>query len=324
MKWIIIVLVCLLIMTLLLWVSGPRWVILEAPSDIPEIPDDVDGYLKQRESDTSMPIKEGVEASVIWAYPDKRKTEYSIIYLHGFSSSRMELNPVIENLARSMEANVFFTRLTGHGSESGELLKKVNITDWMEDALEARAIGEKIGNQVIITGTSHGGLLASWVATVPEFNNDPAALILVSPNFAPFDKRTKLLDKPWAKQVLPLLFGSHRDWDPQNSGHEHYWNTIYPVHALFPMMAQVNYITPRAPERITQPTLILYSREDTTIDPTVLEQSFHRIASHSKKLIEVENVGDGLKHILAGDILSPETNDTVLSAMQTFLRENGI
>ena len=89
-------------------------------------------------------------------------------------------------------------------------------------------------------------------------------------------------------------------------------------------MAQVNYITPRSPERITQPTLILYSREDTTIDPNVLEQSFHRIASPSKKLVEVENVGDRLNHILAGDILSSETNDTVLTEMQTFLGENGI
>ncbi|MEQ9824684.1 MAG: alpha/beta fold hydrolase [Puniceicoccaceae bacterium] len=319
MKSIVIVMLLGLLAVLLLGLLGPRPVLRKVPHQIPEIPGDVDAYLASRESSTSEAIRPGLQAEVIWAYPDKRRTRRSLVYLHGFSSSRGELSPVLETLASEWQANVFFTRFRGHGSESGNLLKGLNLDDWMHDALEARAIGEQIGEEVLLVGTSHGALLASWVATVDGFRSELAGLVLISPNFAPADPRTRLLILPWARQVLPWVFGKKRDWDPQNSGHEYYWNTVYPSDALFPMMAQVNFITPRTPDQLDVPVLVLYSPNDVTVDPMAIEAAYARFPSKSKRLIQMPPVGDRNQHILAGDILSPESSETVIMEIQNFV-----
>ncbi len=324
MKLLLFMAACVLLMMLLLWVLGPRVTVKKAPTSKAMIPEDVEEYLRERESKTSQPIKNGLEAEVIWADPDHQKTKYSIVYLHGFSSSRGEMSPVFERVADSLGTNIFFTRFKGHGGESGEMLNEVSPEDWMLDAIEARTIGEKIGEKVIIAGTSHGALLASWVSTLEGFSDSPEAVILISPNFAPYDNRTRLLTKPWARQILPLLFGSHRDWDPQNSGHEYYWNTVYPSHALFPMMAQVDFITPSLHEKTQPPLLVLYSKKDLTVKADKIETVFAQIPSESKKLIEIHHIADKQQHILAGDILSAGTTEDVISEIQDFLNEVGV
>lgn len=319
MKCFLVLTVCFLLILLVVWVMGPRSTVRRAPLEIPVIPDDVDAYLQARESAAREPIKNGLQAEVIWAFPDKRKTKRALVYLHGFSSSRGELSPVLERLANQWGSNVFFTRLKGHGGETGSMLKGLALDDWMRDALEARAIGEAIGEQTVLVGTSHGGLLSSWVATVEGFRSKPSAVILVSPNFAPADPRTRLLVLPWARQVLPLVFGRQRDWDPQNSGHEYFWNTVYPSDALFPMMAQVNFITPRSPDALDVPVLVLYSQMDSTVDPVAIEQAFTRFPGQEKRIVEIKHVGDQNQHILAGDILSPESTESVIAEMQGFI-----
>jgi esterase/lipase len=318
MKTVMLVVTLLILIIFLLWFIGPRYVIKTAPAIPPTLPENLDAYLQEKES--KIPdLKEGTKKEIIWAYEDKRITEYAIVYLHGFASSRKELSPVFEDVARELGANIFFTRFKGHGSQTGELLNTVDPDDWMEDALEARAIGHRIGQKLIIAGTSHGALLSSWVVT-QEFPLGPEALILVSPNFKPRDPRTTLLPTPWAKQLLPVFLGNHRNWEAQNSGHEFYWNTRYPVHALFPMMAQVDYITPTFPEKVKVPTLVFYSTQDATVSPDMIEQAFRRFPSQQKLLIPVENSGDRDHHIIGGEILSPHTTADLENGILEFIR----
>ena len=320
MKTLLLAAILLLIVVLVLWLVGPRYVLKQAPTKTPVLPDDLDAYLQEKES--AIPdLKPGVEKEILWAYEDKRVTDYAIIYLHGFSSSRREVSPLFEEVAKELGANLFFTRFKGHGSQTGELLNTVDQDDWMEDALEAREIGNRIGRKLIIAGTSHGGLLATWLAAQP---NDPESmmLVLISPNYHPRDSRTDLLSAPWARQLLPLVFGSHRNWTAQNSGHDFFWNTRYPVHALFPMMAQVNYVTPTCPEKVTAPTLVFYSTQDTTVDPHLIENVFERFPSEKKLLVSIEDAGDQDNHILAGDILSPLTTEEMEKTILEFIRSS--
>ena len=318
MKTLLLAAILLLIVVIVLWLVGPRYVLKQSPAKPPVLPDDLDAYLREKES--AVPdLKPEVEKEILWAHEDKRITEYAIIYLHGFSSSRREVSPLFEEVAEELGANLFFTRFKGHGSQSGELLKTVDRDDWMEDALEAREIGNRIGRKLIVAGTSHGALLATWLAA-QQGDSGPSMLILLSPNYHPRDSRTNLLSAPWARQLLPLVFGNHRNWTAQNSGHDFFWNTRYPVHALFPMMAQVNYIAPTCPEKITAPTLVFYSTEDSTVDPHLIEDVFERFPSKEKLLVSIENVGDQDNHILAGDILSPHTTEKMEKTILEFVR----
>ena len=317
MKTILLVAI-LLVIIIVLWSIGPRYVIKEAPKQPPSIPDDLDAYIREGESKTP-DLKPEVQKEIIWAHEDKRTTEYAIVYLHGFSSSRKEVSPLFENVAKELGANLFFTRFKGHGSQTGELLNTVDQDDWMKDALEAREIGKRIGHKLIIAGTSHGGLLATWLAA-QQSGAEPVMFILISPNYHPRDPRTNLLSAPWARQLLPLIYGSHRNWTAQNSGHDFFWNTRYPVHALFPMMAQVNYITATCPKKVTSPTLVFYSTEDSTVDPHLIEDVFEQFLSQKKLLVSIENPGDQDNHILAGDILSPYTTEEIEKTILEFIR----
>lgn len=107
------------------------------------LPQDLDRYL--REEEAGVPgITPGAEKSIVWAGKPGAKTPFSIIYLHGFTATRQEVAPVYDLVARSIGANVFYTRLTGHGM-SGEALAAATLDDWINDTWEAYEIGERIG-----------------------------------------------------------------------------------------------------------------------------------------------------------------------------------
>ena len=47
-------------------------------------------------------IKPNNEAKIIWADSNHQQTDYAIVYLHGFSASQMEGDPVHRNIAKQM------------------------------------------------------------------------------------------------------------------------------------------------------------------------------------------------------------------------------
>ena len=60
------------------YLCGPRKIFHEKPVNI-KIPQDVESYVDQ-DNKNSPPIMKDCEKKIFWAYPDKRKTKYSIIF----------------------------------------------------------------------------------------------------------------------------------------------------------------------------------------------------------------------------------------------------
>ena len=71
-----------------------------------------------------------------------KRTEIAIVYIHGYSASPQEVRPVPEKIANKLNANLYFSRLTGHGCDSKEM-SKAQIQDWLNDTAEAIAIGHQ-------------------------------------------------------------------------------------------------------------------------------------------------------------------------------------
>src|SRR5688572_11979025 len=94
------------------------------------LPENLDAWLAAEEQ-TIANLRPGLEKGIVWARRDRRKTPLSLVYLHGFSASRKEVSPVLENVGRALGANVFFTRLRGHGVDQ-EAMGKVQVRDWLE------------------------------------------------------------------------------------------------------------------------------------------------------------------------------------------------
>ena len=89
----------------------------------------VEDRIKMAESQIA-DIRPGLEKSIIWAGTPHHRTRYSLDYIHGFSASKEELRPVPDMIATSLGANIFYTRLTGHG-RTADAMREASVSAWM-------------------------------------------------------------------------------------------------------------------------------------------------------------------------------------------------
>ena len=92
---------------------------------------------------------------MVWHDTVGAKTKTSIVVMHGFSATSEEIRPLPDLVAKELGANIYFMRFKGHGRD-GNALASATAGDWLEDTAEAMEIGRRIGEKVIIIGTSMG------------------------------------------------------------------------------------------------------------------------------------------------------------------------
>lgn len=309
--------VCVLLVVLF----GPRVVVDETFQPV-DVPDDVEAWLA--ESEARVPgLRSGDGKAVVWFDEVGARTQRSVVYLHGFSADRHELDPVPQRLADSLGANLFFTRFTGHGRDP-EGMGDASAHAWFQDVAEAVAVGRRLGDEVILVGTSTGGTLATWAAGQPELKGDIAALVLVSPNFHPKDRKSRVLLWPWGGVLARMIQGPERCWEAANEEQARHWTTCYPTRVLLPLMGLVERVRTMDLDQVTAPALVLYSPDDEVVDADATVARSGRLGSVPKLLLPFKATSDGSQHLLAGDIMSPESNDEVLRRMLSFLEDAGI
>jgi len=305
-----------------LFLMAPADLINEAT--VPEIDADPTAWVSEKESAANAveAIIPETEKRIRWFQGVKNnKTRYSVVYLHGFSATRQEIAPVGAMVSDALEANLFETRLSGHGQQKNAL-EGVRAEDWLEDAAEALTVGAAIGDQVIVMGTSTGATLALAMAGHPSFE-PVSTIILLSPNFAPRDTNADYLTWPGGPELAYLVAGKTRSWIAQNELQERYWSTTYPMAAVVEMMRLVKFVQGRLPLHLQQAVLTMYSPEDTVVDTGWIVRGFELLDSPRKQLIEVPGTEDQSNHILAGDIMAPENNRLVAEAVVGFVKAGG-
>jgi alpha-beta hydrolase superfamily lysophospholipase len=304
-------------LTLAIFLLGPRVRIEEEVAPV-SVPADVDGYLAAAEA--AVPgIRPNEAKTVVWHDPESHaRTPLSLVYLHGFSADRHELDPVPGRVAKALGANLFLTRLAGHGRDESAMAT-ASAGDWLADVEEAMAVGARLGERVVLLGTSTGGTLAIW-ATLQERWRDPlAAVVVMSPNLGLADPNARLLLWPWGAQIARVIVGPERCFDASNEAQARHWTTCYPTRALLPMVALVERVRTLNPASARAPVLVLYSPDDRVVDPGETVRFFEKYGGSPKLLKVVEGVGDPDSHVLAGDILSPGTTDAVVRETLDFL-----
>lgn len=284
----------------------------------PALPADLDAHIAAVEARASeqYPLIPGTEKRIRWQTPGQ-KTEFAVVYLHGFSGTRQGLAPVPDRLADALSANLFETRLAGHGRASGGL-EAVRAEDWLADAAEALAIGSRLGDRVIVLGTSTGATLAMAMAGEPAMA-DVAAIIMVSPNFRPFDPTSAWITRPGGPWLLRMLIGDSHSFEPANDQQARFWTTTYPATAIVEMMRLVDFVDAKLPFSFGQPLLTLYSANDLVVSPAATLEALNSLDAPMKEVIDVGEVGDRMNHLLAGDILSPESTDRITNIVIDFV-----
>ena len=254
-------------------------------------------------------IRPDTEKKIIWANQNKVKTKISLIFIHGFSATRAELDPVIEMLGKELNANIFFTRLRGHGLD-GEALAEATFDDWMIDTKEAIDIGNAIGDKLILIGCSTG---CSLIHANLQYINNAAAVIYVSPNFGSKSYLGKLLIIPGAKWFIPFIFGKEYSFVPRNADHARCWTTSYPIRALFAVKDSVVAAYKVKHIKIKQPVLFYFSDDDQVVSAKatrkIISKMGNNVSIHNPILT---NTDDSSQHGVLGDILSSsQTNSGV-------------
>ena len=290
---------------------GPRPVIDETIHfDPATIGSDLDAWLAQREAAVAK-LKDGAQKEVVWADPAaKARTPLAIVYLHGFSATKWEIRPVPDRIAAELGANLYLARLTGHGAD-GEALAAASMNNWLNDVAEAIAIGERLGDKVLLVGVSTGGTLAAWAAGKPQLMRNVVGMVLISPNFELRAASIGLLNMPWGQEILPRVFGDTRSFEPVNEAHGKWWTTRYPSEAVFPMAALLKVTKDQDEENLALPALVFVSPRDKVVDPGTTRRKFAQWGGPSE-LVEITNAGDPYQHVIAGDILSPGTTEAVV------------
>jgi len=304
-------------LTLAVFLLGPRVQLDDRVAPV-SVPADVEAYLSAEEA--AVPgIRPGEAKTVMWRDPQApARTTLALVYLHGFSADRHELDPVPERVAQALESNLFLTRLAGHGRD-GDAMATASASDWLSDVEEAMAVGRRLGDRVVLFGTSTGGTLAFWAALQERWTEDLAAVVAVSPNFGPADPNARLLLWPWGAQIARAVVGPRRCFQAANDAQARHWTTCYPTQALLPMMALVERARTLDLARARAPALVLYSPSDRVVDAAETVRVFEEYRGSPKLLRIVEGAGDPDAHVLAGDIMSPETTESVVRTVVDFL-----
>lgn len=278
------------------------------------LPDDLDRWLAEGELQFA-DIRAGAAKQILWAGEKGARTPLAVVYVHGFSADQQEIRPVPDEVARALGANLFFTRLAGHG-RGGAAMAEPTAGDWIEDMAEAMAIGRRLGERVLVIGTSTGATLAAIAATDPVLSRDLAGTVLVSANFGVQSAGAFLLDLPLAPLWGPRVAGAEAEFDPINDGHGRHWTTRYPTAAFFPMAALLREARATDWASAKTPALFIYAPSDKVIDPALIPPVAARWGGGAELVtVEVDGDDDPYSHVIAGDILSPGQTEFVVDAI---------
>lgn len=281
---------------------------------------ELDGWLANSEA-SMQDLRPGTGKGIVWANDEKKRTPWSVVYIHGFSASRMETAPLADEIAKALGANVFYTRLSGHGLP-GEALGRATAQDWLADTLEAVRIGEALGEKVLVISCSTGATLATWLGTGPDASK-VSAHVFISPNFGLKNKLSELVNGHWGQQIALAVTGDSISYTPTDPRESQAWTTVYPTQAIFPMLALVKKVRDSDLSAFKTPVLVLFSAADQTVDPEQIKQAFARLGSTDKTLEAVIYSQSKGQHVLAGEIRDPQAVAPMAKFVSDWVHQRG-
>jgi esterase/lipase len=270
-------------------------------------------------------IKPDNEARIVWAdSAQKQKTKIAFLYIHGFSASQEEGDPVHRNIAKQFGGNLYLARLAGHGLWLGDsTMLNLTADDLYNSAEKALAIAKKLGDSVIILSTSFGGALSLQLASVhPEIK----AVVTYSPCIKIFDDNAELIDNPWGMQLGKLITGSYyRDIKPENPEHDKYWNMHYHMNGILAIQNfMTNTMNSSTFKKITCPVFMGYyfkneTEQDHVVKVSAMLDMFELLGTPAAAKRKIAFPG-AANHVLASPILSHDVNNVEAETVK-FLKE---
>ncbi|MBT8388001.1 MAG: alpha/beta hydrolase [Ignavibacteria bacterium] len=258
--------------------------------------DSLDMFIEAKESQV-LDLKGDNQARIIWADSlNRRKTEYSLVYLHGFSASQEEGDPLHEEFAQRFGCNLFLSRLEDHGRLDSNSLKQLTPSSLLASAKEAIAIGQLLGDKVIVMSCSTGGTLSAYLLA---HNPWIYGQIMYSPNIDLYDTTSEIITLPWGKSLLKMSLGGEYKSLVYESEPARYWNTIYHMDGILALKWMIEkWMVRETFVKINQPTLVACyykdrKNQDKVVSVRKMRKFYNLISTPSpkKSFVEIANAG---------------------------------
>lgn len=284
------------------------------PLDIPLA--ELDGWVAAREALVA-DLRPDNQACVRWWADTIGRTEWSVVFLHGFSAGPRGGDPIIGEIADELEANVYLARLADHGRSSIESFAELTPVWWVESARQAVAVGNLLGENVLVVGSSTGCPIALYLAAKqPEIID---ALMLYSPNIEVKSSLSEVALLPGGLSLMRLAFGGkYRAIELQPEA-KPYWTTKYRLEGIVAMKHLLEMTTdPAVFTQVRQPTLVSFyekneEEQDQVISVTAARRMFDQLGTPDslKQLEPLASVGG---HIMLSDLQTKDLSEVRRSA----------
>jgi len=300
----------IILVLIAIYMSGPK---MPKPEMSAKLPDQVANTVLAEELILAgeagiTNVRPGNQSILAW-YDDslKTKTEYCLLYLHGFSASPFEGNPVHVNFGKSLGMNVYVPRLAEHGLITDDALLNMTPDRMWESAKDALVLARALGDKVIIMGTSTGGTLA--LALAAQFPDKVDGLIMFSPNVKIYDKTASLLGKPWGLQIArAVMGGDYRVLEPDPET-DAYWYNKYRVESLVYLQQLIDVtMTSKVFKKVTQPIFVAYyykdeEHQDNTVSTKAIEWMFDNMGTAPDKK-QIQAFPEAGAHVICNSLTS--------------------
>jgi esterase/lipase len=313
-----------LLLIIIIYFLGPKPSSPKYDLQLPTVPSSavaLEQYINREEKQHK--LKSDNEARIIWLNDlVKQPTEYSVVYIHGFSASQEEGDPVHYQFAQKHGCNLFLSRLEDHGVDTTEPLYYVTADRLWNSAKQAYVIGKQIGKKLILMATSTGATLALKLAA--EYP-DIAALILLSPNIAINDPNAWLLNNPWGLQIARMIKGNYIHAKDTTTLYAQYWNSKYRIESTVQLEELIESSMKASTfEKVKQPTIILYyfkdeNNQDEVVKVSAMKRMYRQLGTSDslKRMTAIPNAGN---HVIGSYIKSKDI-PAVIDECDRFARE---
>ena len=286
------------------------------------IGNDIENYLNISESKITG-ILPWTKKRIIWNNPNlKSKSKIAVIYVHGFSASLGEIRPVPDILAENYNANLFFTRLSGHGINDFRSLKDVDGVDWYLDVQEAFEIGKRIGDKIIVVATSFGCTLVSEYLSKNKIDEIVLGNIFISPCYGIPDWRLKLSSFYWSKFIYKFFLGEKRVATHRKSEEKKWWSNELPIESIINLELSVEKIWQSDFSKIISPVIFIFCPKDKWISIKRIKKASKRWGGESSMVsLDVSsNVDNKNYHVILGDIKAPGETEFGIEIILSWLK----
>ena len=299
------------LLAIVVYILGPKPPKPELNKNLPSLSasiSNIENYVKK--NDAGLKLKPDNESRIIW-YNDSvhERTNYCLLYLHGFSASWYEGYPANVEFAKHFGCNAYFPRLASHGIDTTDALVNMTPDRLWESAKKALMVARSLGKKVIIMSTSTGGTLSlKLAADFPEYVD---GLIMYSPNIRINNGAAFLLSKPWGLQIGRKATGgkyriTNEDFDSKDC---QYWDCKYRVEALVYLQQLVDATMKKETyKNVTAPVFLGYyykdkDNQDQTVKVSAMLKMFDQLGTSADEKIK-EAFPDAGEHVIACELTS--------------------